>query len=370
MDVDWLTSDEGRAAVMALRGVDPLKARALLPGLPAPLIADALTQAQHRPEGFPLPLVTIDGIQQSTPLDVAVRRARRLADAGVRTVIDAGCGIGTDSWAFAGAGMHVIAYEVDPDTAQVARANLEELDVEVHQGDATLADFPRDVALYVDPARRRDQRDTQGRPLRIHDPEQWRPAWSWVLGQAQQRPVVARIRPGHRDLPPGTEWHCTSVNRSLVDATAWFPPLALAPRRATVLHGGTWHEVVGSPAPTEAAEVGRFIVDPDPAIVRSGLVSNAAELIGGHLLDTRLAFITCRDRPPAWVGRGMEVLEQTALKRIAATCRRHGIESATVWARGFDTVPRTGLREGRQGIVVAARVGDERRTTVWVGRPL
>ncbi len=109
MDVDWLTSDEGRAAVMALRGVDPLKARALLPGLPAPLIADALTQAQHRPEGFPLPLVTIDGIQQSTPLDVAVRRARRLADAGVRTVIDAGCGIGTDSWAFAGAGMHVIA---------------------------------------------------------------------------------------------------------------------------------------------------------------------------------------------------------------------------------------------------------------------
>jgi len=66
----------------------------------------------------------------------------------------------------------------------------------------------------------------------------------------------------------------------------------------------------------------------------------------------------------------MEVLEQTALKRIAATCRRHGIESATVWARGFDSIPRTGLREGRQGIIVAARVGDERRTTVWVGRPL
>ena len=370
MDVEWLTSDEGRAAVAALRGVDPLKARALLPELSTALVASALTQAQHRPEGFPLPLVTIDGIQQSTPPDVAVRRAQRLADAGVRTVIDAGCGIGTDSWAFAGVGMHVIAYEVDPDTAHVARANLKGLDVDVHQGDATLAAFPQDAALYVDPARRRDQRDTQGRPLRIHDPAQWRPTWSWVVGQAQQRPVVARIRPGHRDLPPGTEWHCTSVNRSLVDATAWFPPLAQTPRRASVLHGGSWHEIAGSPAHGEAAEVGRFIVDPDPAIVRSGLVSNAAELIGGHLLDTRLAFITCHERPPAWVGRGMEVLEQTTLKRIAATCRRHDIESATVWARGFDSIPRTGLREGRQGIIVAARVGDARRSIAWVGRPL
>ena len=55
MDVEWLTSDEGRAAVAALRGVDPLKARALLPELPAALVASALTQAQHRPEGFPLP---------------------------------------------------------------------------------------------------------------------------------------------------------------------------------------------------------------------------------------------------------------------------------------------------------------------------
>ncbi|MCB0922526.1 MAG: hypothetical protein KDC08_12030, partial [Actinobacteria bacterium] len=91
---------------------------------------------------------------------------------------------------------------------------------------------------------------------------------------------------------------------------------------------------------------------------------------GGHLLDTRLAFITCHERPPAWVGRGMEVLEQTTLKRIAATCRRHDIESATVWARGFDSIPRTGLREGRQGIIVAARVGDARRSIAWVGRPL
>jgi hypothetical protein len=182
--------------------------------------------------------------------------------------------------------------------------------------------------------------------------------------------VVARIRPGHRDLPPGVEWHCSSIHRSLVDATVWFPPLAHTDRRASVLHGNAWNEVAGAPESAEAGPVGAFIVDPDPAIVRSGLVANAAHLIGGRLLDPRLAFITTDAHPPPWVGRGMSVIEQTTVKRIAQTCRRHGLESVTLWARGFDTAPRTGLPEGQQGVAVAARVGDDRRSIAWVGRPL
>ena len=45
MDVDWLISDEGRAVIAALRGVDPLRAREVVPDLSAQRVAEALTQA-------------------------------------------------------------------------------------------------------------------------------------------------------------------------------------------------------------------------------------------------------------------------------------------------------------------------------------
>lgn len=368
MDVDWLASAEGRAAIAALAGVDPLKARALLPQVAPQRVADALTQARHRPADFPLPLVTADGVQQASPAEVATRRARRLALQGVAAVIDAGCGIGLDAWAFAGAGLRVVAFEVDPATAAVARANLAGLDVEVRNADVTSEDLPADAVLYVDPARRHDHRDARGRPLRIHDPAQWRPPWRWVLEQSRHHGVVARIRPGHRDLPAGTEWHCTSVDRRLVDATVWFPPLARVGRRATVLGRSGSHELAGPGDSPPSGAVGRYLIDPDPAIVRCGLVGEAARVAHGRLIDEHLAFITTDTEPPAWLGRCMEILEQATLKAVPGACRRLGLGSVTTWARGFDPAPRLGVPEGRDGVVAAARLGAERRTLAWVGR--
>lgn len=368
MDVDWLTSDEGRAAVAALIGVDPLRARSHLPAATPEHVSDALTQARHRPADFPLPLVTADGIQQASPVEVATSRALRIAASGVGTVIDAGCGIGLDSWAFAHAGLRVVAFEIDPGTAAVARANLVGLDVEVRNTDVLTADLPAQAVLYVDPARRHVHSDALGRPLRIHDPAQWRPAWQWVLDQSRHRSVVARIRPGHRDLPDGAEWHCTSMNRRLVDATVWFPPLARTERRATVLRTTQTHELLASGASPSVGDPGRYLIDPDPAIVRTGLVGEAAVEVSGWLIDEHLAFVTTDTPPPAWLGRSMAVLEQAPLKSIPAVCRRLGIGTATVWARGFERMPSIGVAEGRDAVVVAARLGPRRRAVAWVGQ--
>lgn len=372
MDVDWLVSAQGRQVVDGLRGVDPLKARGLFPHVPPERLAAALTQARHRPQAFPLPLVTADGVQQSSPVAVAQRRAARIAaagvDTGVDTVVDAGCGVGLDSWAFARAGLRVVAYESDPATARVAAANLAGLDVEVVLSDVTEAALPEGV-LYVDPARRRIARDVTGRPARIHDPQRWRPPWQWILDRAATRPVVARIRPGHREIPEGAEWHCSSIGRSLVDATVWFPPLAATDRRASIFDG-QWHEITGPVDPAEVGPVGQYIVDPDPAIVRCGLVTNAAALVDGHLLDRQLAFITTDREPPSWVGRSMRVLQQTTPKRAGPDCRGLGFTSATLWARGFTHPPPLHLPQGRDAVVVMARLGTGRRTTGWVGTPV
>ena len=357
---EWLASTEGQAAIEQLRGVDPLRARTVLPQFSAEQISAALTQARFKPAGYPLALVTIDGIQQATPVPVAQRRAARLAETD-DTVVDAGCGIGLDAWAFAQAGLQVIAYERDPQTAEVARAN----GIDVHLGDVTEVDLP-DAPLYVDPARRRAHADAAGRPIRVRDPEQWSPPWSWV----QQHAAIARVAPGLRDLPEGAEWHCTSLGRSLVDATVWMPPRGRVERRASVLHDGQWHELTSPVAAPNIDDVAGYILDPDPAIVRTGLVTNAAAACGGWLLDPQLAFVTCSAPPPPWLGRAMRVLDEVPLKRVKAACRAHGLDGVTVWSRGFQRPPEVGVSQGQQGIVVAARLGVDRVARAWVGIPV
>lgn len=367
MSVQWLASPDGQSAIAALRGADPLTARRRFPDLDPQLITAALTQAKHRPDDFPLALVTPDGVQMATPAAVAVRRAQRLADQGVERVVDAGCGIGMDAWAFLQAGLQVVAYESDPYTAQIAAANLAGTGAEVINADVTTASLPQGT-LYVDPARRRERRDVSGNALRINDPQQWSPPWDWVMQQAADRPVVARVRPGMRDTPPRAEWQCTSMGRRLVDATLWFPPLATTDRRASVFDGQVWHELTGPATATRVGAAGRYIIDPDPAIVRAGLVSNLADLLHGHLLDEHLAFVSCDEAPPAWAGRAMRVQSEVPLKAISETARRSGITSATVWARGFERVPDIGLPEGAGAIVVLARTGTRRQTRCWIGK--
>ena len=67
---------------------------------------------------------TRDGLEQASRPEVADYHASRFVQAGVHRVIDIGCGIGSDSLAFARAGLEVLAVDVDPVTAVVAQANL------------------------------------------------------------------------------------------------------------------------------------------------------------------------------------------------------------------------------------------------------
>ena len=61
---------------------------------------------------------------QSTPPAVAAHRAARVAAAGLRTLVDLGCGIGGDLVAFARAGLTAAGIDLDPAQIEAARANL------------------------------------------------------------------------------------------------------------------------------------------------------------------------------------------------------------------------------------------------------
>ena len=126
---------------------DPVRrAAAVRRLLPPELATVALTQAGLRAAARPkfgaladTLLFTADGLEQATRLEVADHRASRFAAAGLASVLDLCCGIGSDALAFARAGLRVEAVERDPDTAAIAAANTAGRAVRVSIGSAEQA---------------------------------------------------------------------------------------------------------------------------------------------------------------------------------------------------------------------------------------
>ncbi|PRC49318.1 SAM-dependent methyltransferase, partial [Mycobacterium sp. ITM-2017-0098] len=105
------------------------------------------------------------------------------------------------------------------------------------------------------------------------------------------------------------EIEVTSLAGSVREACLWSRRLSAGGerRRATVLDTG---EQITDSAPDDCgvAPAGRWIVDPDGAVVRSGLVRHYAARHGLWQLDPDIAYLS-GDRLPAGV-RGFEVLDQ------------------------------------------------------------
>ena len=339
-DVEWLDSPGGRAALAAAMAyddgaharaaagdataVDPLRAvtalRRGLPSLEVHQAAAALTQVRLRRRArarlgdlVEHLLLTEDGLEQATRTVAADLRARRYARAGATHVADLGCGLGLDSASFARAGLRVSAVERDPVVAALAARNVAALGltglVHVEVGDATdaavlAATLDGVDAAYVDPARRDPAARRDGRTVRVADPEAWSPPWSWVARLAERVPrTAAKVAPGvpHTMIPAGGSATWTSVDGVLVEAElAW---AALAPpgvRRAAVVVriGEDAPHVVTSAidlvdeATPPVGPVGAWLLEPDDAVIRAGLVSQVVERVGGRLLDPRVAYVT------------------------------------------------------------------------------
>jgi len=88
------------------------------------------------------------------------------------------------------------------------------------------------------------------------------------------------------------------------------------------------------PAPVAAPR--RYLYDPDPAVVRSHLVAEAATRVDGALLDERIAYFTS-DRfevSPLWRVLEIEAVMPFSLKKLRAALRERGIGTVTVKKRG------------------------------------
>jgi hypothetical protein len=312
-------------------------------------------------------LFTDEALQQATAEPVAAHRARRLAGL---TVHDTTCSIGTELAALRDTAAYVVGSDIDSVRLAMAAHNVP--DVEVCRADA-LRPITRDTVVLVDPARRSGGR-------RRFSPTDYTPALDALLDVYRHRDLVVKCAPGIdfgevARLGFRGEIEVTSLAGSVREACLWSAGLSEVNRRATMLDSG---EVVTDAEPSDCpvAPVGRWIVDPDGAIVRAGLVRHYAARHGLWQLDPEIAYLS-GDRLPDNV-RGFEVLEEISFseRRLRQALSARDVGAVEILVRGVDVDPdalRTRLRlRGTQPVsVVITRIGSgaASRATAFICRP-
>ncbi|WP_235660367.1 THUMP-like domain-containing protein [Mycolicibacterium gilvum] len=318
-------------------------------------------------------LFTDDALQQATAAPVAAHRARRLAGAIVH---DATCSVGTELAALRNSAALVLGSDIDPVRVAMASHNLglRGPGVALCRADA-LRPVSEGAVVLVDPARRSGSR-------RRFDPRAYLPPLDTLLDVLRERDYVVKCAPGIDFAVVGElgfhgEIELVSLGGSVREACLWSSGFAAdgVRRRATMLDTG---EQVTDTDPGECpvAPAGRWIVDPDGAVVRAGLVRHYAARHGLWQLDPDIAYLS-GDRLPDGV-RGFEVLDQVAFSERHLRQALSALDAGAleILVRGLDVDPdalraRLRPRGAAQISVVVTRIGSgaASRATAFLCRP-
>jgi hypothetical protein len=366
--IEALLSPDGRALLDELSSQEHLDDLRLVTGLRArfapDLVSAALTQAELRraatakftraAEMF----FTRPGLEQASAEVIARHRAQRFA--GVARMADLCTGIGGDLIALA-AGRDVMAVDIDAVHLRMAALNTQVYGVGGHahpvQADVRSVELAGVDAAFVDPARRAGDRR-----LRPGDSE---PPLAWCLAVADVVPAVAiKLAPGldRTAVPSGWELEFVAQGRELKEATAWSPGLATVARRATVLPGADTLVPSGG-APVPVRPPGEYLLDPNPAVTRAGLVEELARATGTWKIDAHIAFLCADERVRTPFARTLRVLESAPWKEKQLPARLHalGIGAVDIRRRGLagnveQLHRRLKLRGGPKATLVMTRV--------------
>jgi hypothetical protein len=368
---DILFSPAGRELLDRLAaegpGADPLVlGTKLRRTYPPELVAAALTQHELRLAARPKfsramdMMFTRPGLEQASAEWIGRNRTARVA--GLNMIADLCCGVGGDLIALA-QGREVLGVDRDPVHVRYARYNAHTYltDPAVSVADVRDLRLTGMAAVFIDPARR-----SAGGRLRHGTSE---PSLSWCFGlTAQVARVVVKAAPGIglEVLPAGWEAEFVADGRDLKEATLWSPAFATHARRATVRTGEKVHTLLPSPGPDiPVAEPGEYLLDPNPAVTRAGLVAELGREVGGWQIDPMIAFIAV-DRPVTTpFARTLRVLDSAPWneKDFAKRLRALGVGAADIRRRGLagdveQIRRRLKLSGPGQAVVVLTRVSD------------
>lgn len=364
------------SSAQVARAVSQLRAAGHSPDLVSAVVGQAHLRVRARAKFGDFAermLLTRAGLEQATRLNVAAQHAVRLRRAGITAVADLGCGIGGDSLAFAGAGLHVTAVDADAVTAAIAAYNLAPFgdDARVAHGLAEESvPAPADgLAVWLDPARR-TAGHSETRRLSSSD---WSPSLDWCLGIAREHPAGIKLGPGlDRDLiPDDVEAQWVSADGSVVELVLWSGALAREGirRAALVVTDDQTHELTAAADAEDVPvrELGAFVHEPDGAVIRARLIGEAGRMLDAGMLDPHIAYLTGDAAVTSPFVQSFRVREVTAAnpKAINTMLRANDIGTLEIKKRGMDVDPaafrkKLRLHGAASATLVLTRVGDRR----------
>ena len=312
-------------------------------------------------------LLSDEALQQATNSVVAQQRAADIADRVPGAVIhDVTCSVGaelaelTHSSGVAG----VIGSDIDPVRLAMARHNVPS--ATLLRADALTPTSTADVIL-ADPARR----SGAGRVFRL---DQLTPPLLDLMTTYAGRSLMVKCAPGldysmlRNRFGFDGEVQITSLDGGVREAVLWTGPHATPIRRATVLRTGPDGTVErteltdAEPDDVPIGELGEWIIDPDGAIVRAGLVRNYAHRHGLGLLDPRIAYLTGDSVPLG--ERGFRIIEQVGVaeKALRKALGAQDCGTLEILVRGLDVDPdqlrkRLKLKGSRPLTLILTRLG-------------
>lgn len=375
--IAFLTSDQAAAEIRDLvdREVGQADALSVVSGLrrtygreqAAAIFETALLRLRAR-DKFTDPsrmLFDREALEQATAQPLARWRAQSIAVTDPELIVDLGCGIGGDALELTRVAA-VVGVDIDRSRLRIARHNAAVAggDHSFHpvEGDSSsLSPIDCDV-VFADPARRSGGRRIRG--LDSYLPPVLPLIESWRSAAAS---ILVKVAPGITDdeIPPGASVEWVSYAGDLREAVLALGDLrAEALKTATVLPAGV--SVTGpEPDGVPISPIGRWLLEPDDAVIRAGLVRVLAAEIGASMIDPEIAYLTS-DRPvdhPMLASYPVDEVMPFHLKRLRRRLAELDVGAVTIKKRGSPITPeqlrpRLRLEGGRSATIFLTRVDE------------
>jgi SAM-dependent methyltransferase len=279
---------------------------------------------------------TREAMEQASSWEVATYRAERYKESV--HILDLGCSIGSDTLVLAQVAP-TTGIDIDPLRLEMAKQNAKALNIPANfiKADITVPPLPEASSIFFDPARRKDHR-------RAFSVEDYTPPLSIIQEWLPKYPAFGvKISPGV-NLDQISKYDCEvefiSFKGELKEAVLWFGPLKTVPKRATLLPGP--HTLTAEVLPKiPLSEPLAYIYEPDPAILRAGLVTAVGAQLNANQLDPEIAYLTADTLSETPFARSWKTEDWIPfqLKRLRALLRERNVGLVTVKKRGSPLVP-------------------------------
>jgi len=208
------------------------------------------------------------GVQQATSTHIAQHKAKRFATDG--PLFDLCCGIGSDLRALP---TQTVGVDVDPLRCWMAEQNSGKKTI---TQDITQIDIPANALVHIDPSRRRGTK-------RLHALDAMQPTIEELSSLVSKcTGGCIKVSPSVNvedieDFPEPFELEYIEENGRVVQGVIWFGSLALHVNQSTATSMTLKKSVSGVPdIPTFNPKPSGWLLEPNPALERSGLHCNVA----------------------------------------------------------------------------------------------